>query len=66
MAESEGIQAIVNKVAIQAVTAIMMELRDTDVGPWSATTAIPRELQRQRHGRLALEKPSFNWNAQDR
>ena len=32
MAESEGIQAIVNQVAIQAVTAVMMVLRNTDMG----------------------------------
>ena len=39
MAESEGIQAIVNLAAIQVVTAVMMVLRDTDVGPQPATTA---------------------------
>ena len=30
MAESEGIQAIVAKVPIQAATVVMMVLRDTD------------------------------------
>ena len=33
MAESEGIQVIVNQVAIQAATAMMMALRETDMGP---------------------------------
>ena len=33
MATSEGIQEIVNQVAVQAVTAVIMVLRDADVGP---------------------------------
>ena len=33
MAESEGIKEIVNQVAIQAVTTVMMALKDVDVGP---------------------------------
>ena len=33
MAESEISQEIVNKAAIQAVTAVMMALRDVDMGP---------------------------------
>ena len=32
MAESEGIQAIVNHAAIQAEIAVMMAQRDIDVG----------------------------------
>ena len=51
MAESEGIQEIVNQVAIQVVTAVMMVLK---------------EPQRQRHGGIVLEKHVFNGNAQDR
>ena len=65
MAESEGIQAMVNQAAVQAAMMVMITLRDADLGPRPpANTAIPREPQR--HGRLALEKPSFNWNAQDK
>ena len=33
MKESEGNQAILNQVAIQVVTAVMMALRDADVRP---------------------------------
>ena len=33
MAESEGIQAIVNQATIQALTAVMMLLRDADGTP---------------------------------
>ena len=41
MAGSEGIQVIVNRLAIQAATAVIMVLRDADVGPWpTATTSL--------------------------
>ena len=64
MEESEGIQAMVNQIAIQA--AIVMQ-RDADEGPISAANAASlSEPPRQRHGRPALEKPSFNLNTQDR
>ena len=33
IAESECIQAVVSKVVIQAVTEVIMVLRDKDVGP---------------------------------
>ena len=66
MAKSEGIQEIVNQVAIQAVTTVMVALKDIDVGLQPATTASTTELQMQWHGRPALEKFSFNWNAKDR
>ena len=66
MAESDGIQEIVNKAAIQVATAVMMVLRDADSGTQPATTASLREPQRQRNGTPALEKPSFHWNAQER
>ena len=33
IAESEGIQVIVNHAAIHMVTAVMMAVRDPDVGP---------------------------------
>ena len=36
MAESEGIQKVVNQAAIQAATAVKMALRGTDVGPYLA------------------------------
>ena len=45
MAESEGIQAIVNQVAIQAVTAVMMALRDADAGPQTATKPAQETLR---------------------
>ena len=66
MAESEGIQDIVKQAAVQAVKAVVMALREADAGTQLANTAVPRESQRKRHDRLALEKPLFNWNAQDR
>ena len=67
MAESELVQPIVNKVAVEAGTAVIMMLRDTDAGPRSAAnTAIPRESQRQTHDGPALEKPSFKGNTQDK
>ena len=53
-------------LAIQVTTAVMMVLRDADVAPQSPVTASTREPQRQRHGRPAQEKTSFNWNVQDR
>ena len=65
MAESDGIQEVVKQAAIQAAVVIML-LRGVDAGPYLAPTAKLREPQQQRHGGLALEKPSFNWNAQDR
>ena len=65
MTESEGIQAIVNQVAVQVVTTMMMVVKDAEVGPRPTTnTTSPR--QPQRHGRPALEKPSFKWNVQER
>ena len=33
MAESEGVKEIVNQVAVQVATAVMMAFSDTDVGP---------------------------------
>ena len=42
MIESKGIQAIVNQAAIQAVTEVMMSLRDANLRPRSATTATMR------------------------
>ena len=38
MDNSEGIQAIVNYVTIQAATAVLMALRDVDVGSKPAIT----------------------------
>ena len=63
---NSNLLAIHNKEAIQAAIAVMMVLKDTDVGPWSAATASLRKLPRQRYGELALEKMSFNWNVQNR
>ena len=66
MVESEGIQEIVIQVAIQAMMAVMMVLGDADFEPWLAPPASLRGPQRQRYDRPTLEKPSFNWNAQDK
>ena len=66
MTEPGGIQEIVNLATIQVVIAVMMVLQDTDVVPQLSPLSSLRESQRQGHGRLALEKPSFNWNVQDR
>ena len=65
MAESEGIQEVVNQAAIQAATTVMMALIGMGVGPNLAPTAKLREPQQQRCGGPALEKPSFNRNMQD-
>ena len=66
MGESEGIQEVVNQAAIQVATVVMMTLRGVAAGPYLAQAANLREPQQQRHGRLALIKPSFDWNVQDR
>ena len=64
--ESKAIQAIVNKAAIQAATAVVMALGEKVEGPRSATNMTSsREVHRQRHGRPALKQPSFKWNATD-
>ena len=44
MAESEGVQAIANKAAIQDATGVIMVLREPDTGPKSGmSTASPRK-----------------------
>ena len=63
MAELEGIKEIVNQVAVQAATAVMITLRDADAEPQPTTTASHTEPQRQRHSGLILKKPS--WDAQE-
>ena len=66
MAECEGIQAIVNQAGIEIATSAMMMLRDTDMGSNQCLQQALKEQQRETHGRQALEKSSFNWNALDR
>ena len=57
MVESKAIQSIVNQVAIQGATAVVMALRAVDEGSrLGADTASLREAHRQRHGRPALEQ----------
>ena len=63
-AESEGIQPVINQVAIQAATAVVLVLRDADAGPQPIATA--SLIEPYKHGGPALEKTSINWNAQDR
>ena len=56
MADSEGIQAVVNQAVIQAATATVIALREADAGPRSgANTASPRDVHTQRHGRATLK-----------
>ena len=66
MTETEAIQEVVNQATIQAATVVLMALGGVDVGPHLAPTANLRQQQWQRHGRPVLEKPLFNWSAQDR
>ena len=66
MVESKEIQTVVNQAAIQAATAIMMMLRGADAKSQLASVANLREPQQMRHGRPALEKHWFNWNAQEK
>ena len=66
MAESANIKDMVNQVAIKAVTAVMMTLRDVEAGPWPTTAAIHSKPQRQRHSGPVLEKLASNWGTQDR
>ena len=47
LAESEGIPAIVNQVAIEVTREVVMVLRHTDERPLPAATGSMRELQRQ-------------------
>ena len=65
MAGSEDIKEIVNHTAIQAM-AVMIVLRDADVGPQPIIVASQKEEQIQRQDRPILVKPAFNWNSQDR
>ena len=48
-----------NQAAIQAAIAVKMASTGLDIGSHLAPV-------QQKHGRPALEKSSFNWNAQDR
>ena len=66
MAESKGIQAVVNQASFQTAMAVMMAWRGTDMGPHLAKTANLRKPQWQRLSRVALEKPPYQWNVQDR
>ena len=66
MADSENIKEILNQVAVQEATLVTMAFRDTETGPWPATIQNWLETKRQRNGGLILEKPSSNWDVQDR
>ena len=54
MAESEGVQEVVNQAAIQEATVVMMVLRSMHAGPYLASTANLGDPQWQRHSKLAL------------
>ena len=66
MADSECIKEVVNQAAMQATSADMMAFRDMDTWFQPATTPNQWEAQRERHGRLILEKPKFSLDGQDR
>ena len=55
-----------NHTAVKVASAVMMALSDTDAGPQPTTVASHRELQRQRDGKLILEKSSVDWDVQDK
>ena len=59
MAYSESIKEIVNQVAVQAATAVMIAFRDTETGPWPAVMTNQWENQRKNNGGLALGKLRF-------
>ena len=54
MADSGGIKVIVNQVAMQATTTVVMAYRDVDTRTQPISTASQREPQRQRHKRLVI------------
>ena len=51
---------------VHVATVGMIVAGDANTGPKPTLTPSQREPQRERHGRLVPENPSFNWNAQDR
>ena len=65
MVESKGIHEIVNQATVQVVTKVVMVLRHR-CGTLTSFYSKPRRATVQRHGGPALEKPSFNWHAQER
>ena len=66
MPESEDIKEVVNHVAVQAVMAVIVVLRETEAGPWPTTAVSHREPQRQMHSGLIIVKLVSNWVTQDR
>ena len=64
--DSESIKEIVNQVAVQAATAVIMAFRDTEIGHQPATMPDQSENKRQRNGGLVLEKARFNRDVPDR
>ena len=66
MADSKKVKDIVNQVAMQAATVVMMAFRDTEMGSQPATIPNQWENQRQRNGGLQVEKPRFNLDMPDR
>ena len=67
MTESKAVQAIANQVIIQATSAAVVGLRETDEGlRWGTGTASLREVHRKWHGRPAVKQSSFNWNVTDK
>ena len=65
MAGSEVIKEIVNHIAIQAATAVMMVFKDADTEPKPSPMVTYRVPQRQRYSGAIHEKSLFNLDAQD-
>ena len=60
-------QTVIMQAAIQVATAAVMALKETDTVPTTgANMAHAGEVNRHRHGRLALGQPAFNWKAPDK
>ena len=61
MTDIEGMKEIVNQVAIQAATAIMMAFRDTDIGAgqWQPQTS-------EKNKGRGMEYQELNWDAEER
>ena len=66
MNESEYIKEVVNQLAVQAAAAVMMVLRNTEVGPQLTTMVSHREPQRRRYSWTVLVNLAFTWGMQDR
>ena len=60
MAESDLVKEVVNQVAVQVETVVMMALRDTEAGPNQPAWWAIGSHKKQRHSGPILVKPVFN------